>query len=372
MTLGSSVLRAGHLACACPEDVAGRARPTSVLTLSLGFALVTLAQALTLGALPLAGAMTAPRPEMAGWPTAAFLLGAACATLPALLLVDTFGRRAALAIGAGLGVAGGLAVAHALLGRAFPLLMVGAVWLGAAQGFGMFYRHAAAFGAAPGRAAGAVGRVLGAGALAGLGSPYLVTVAERLSLPYTLLGTTLLAAAAQLGALVFAVGLREARPALPEEATPAAALLPLRRLLLPSLTGAVAWAAMASSMVSVPIGLAGCGVAVAGISGIVAWHVVAMYGPALFAGRLAAWLGVRLLAGIGLAVTLAAAIAGRLAGEPALLTAALLLTGAGWAVTTAAVTGWLHEAGRLDGLRLAAHDGLVLAGAVAGAAFSLM
>ena len=44
----------------------------------------------------------------------AMLLGAATATFPASFLLDAFGRRAALALGASLGIAGGLIMAWAL------------------------------------------------------------------------------------------------------------------------------------------------------------------------------------------------------------------------------------------------------------------
>lgn len=363
----SSLARSGRLGCVCPEDAAAQPRAIPDLALYGGFGLVTLAQALTLGALPLAGAMIAPDPAFAGWPTAAFLFGAFCASLPAGLLLDTFGRRAALALGAGLGVAGGLAAAHAVYGRIFPLLIVGAAWLGAAQGFGMFYRHVAAFGAGRGRSVQAVGRVLGAGALAGLASPLVAGTAEQLFSPYLLVGTLAAASLAQLGALVFATGLPEARVAIMEEDAEASGPMTWRGFAATTLIGALAWAAMASATVSAPLGLAACGVAVAGISGVVAWHVVAMYAPALLASPLARRLGVAPLAAGSLLATVLAAAVARMAGDATSITAALLAVGAGWSLTTAATTAWLHEAGALTRPRLAAHDALLLAGAVAGA-----
>lgn len=360
--------RAGHLGCACPEDGGLRLRralPEG--TLLAGFALVVLAQALTLGVLPLAGAMVAPRPALAGWPMAAFLLGAAAASFPASLLLDAFGRRAAFAIGAGLGVAGGLAIAHAILAQLFPLLLIGALWLGAAQGFGMFYRHAAALGAAHGRSAAAIGRLLAAGALAGLLGPLLAQGAEQLFLPYTLVGTALVAAIAQLGVLAAAVLLPAAHPVVTDDVTDPAPAGRLRDIALPTLVGAIAWAAMASSMVAAPLGLATCGVAVGTIGGIVAWHVVAMYAPALAAGMLAERLGTvpLALAGAGIAVT--AAIVAHASHEIAGLTLAFLAVGIGWSLATSATSAWLHRTGVPARAHLALHDGALLLGALAGA-----
>ncbi len=145
---GTGASRAPRLRLSRRTPGCGCARPCPRVRCSPAFALVVLAQALTLGVLPLAGAMVAPRAELAGWPMAAFLLGAAAAKPSASLLLDAFGRRAAFAIGAGLGVAGGLAIAHAILWRPFRCSWSARSGSARAQGFGMFYRHAAALGAA--------------------------------------------------------------------------------------------------------------------------------------------------------------------------------------------------------------------------------
>lgn len=368
--------RAGRLGCACPED-APRAlrRALGIGRLSGGFALVVLAQALTLGALPLAGAMLAPRPELAALPLAALLLGAALASLPASFLLDTFGRRAAFALGASLGVAGGLMAAYALMLGAFPMLVLGAAWLGAAQGFGMFYRHAAAFGAAAGLRAGMVARLLGAGALAGLAGPLLAGAAEAAFVPYTFAGTLILAAVAQLGALGFAVSLPEARFSHAEltveamaTAEPANRPAPLawRALALPTLLGALAWGAMTSAMAGAPLSLAGCGVGVPLISGVVAWHVVAMYAPALAGGVLARWIGAAPLALLALALCIGAALMVALANDVVTISLAFLAVGAGWALASLGTTLMLHGAGTPSRLQLGVHDGALLLAALLG------
>ncbi|WAC27770.1 hypothetical protein [Ancylobacter sp. SL191] len=372
-------LRAGRLGCACPEDAPlALRRRAGALPLAAGFALVVLAQALTLGALPLAGAMLAPthalggRIPAAGLPLAAFLAGAALASLPASLLLDGFGRRAGFALGASLGVAGGLICAYAVMAAAFPLLVVGAFWLGAAQGFGMFYRHAAAFGAEAAGRPGAVARLIGAGALAGLAGPLLAERAEALFVPYSFAGTLILAALAQLGALAFAVMLPEARFSHADftvEATASRAAPPAlawRALAVPTLIGAMAWGAMTSAMAGAPLALVGCGVGVPLVSGLVAWHVVAMYAPALAGGALAQRLGAARLAALALTLCLGAAAMVRLAPDALGIGAAFLCVGAGWSLAMCGATLMLHEAGRPTRLQLAAHDGLMLAAALAG------
>lgn len=368
--------RAGRLGCACPED-GPRAlrRPLGTVRLAGGFALVVLAQALTLGALPLAGAMLAPRPELNALPLAAFLAGAALASLPASFLLDAFGRRAGFALGASLGVAGGLIAAYGLMRAAFPLLVLGAAWLGAAQGFGMFYRHAAAFGAGASGQGAAVARLLGAGVLAGLAGPLLAGAAEAAFTPYTFAGTLVLAAIAQLGALAFAVSLPEARfshaeltVAAMQNAAPAEPLA-WKAVALPTLLAASAWGAMTATMAAAPLSLAGCGVGVPLISGVVAWHVVAMYAPALAGGALAARIGAANLALAATTLCLAAAVVAAHAGHAGAITAAFLTVGAGWSLAMLAATLMLHARGTPSRLQLAAHDGALLVAALAGVFF---
>ncbi|MCK0207251.1 hypothetical protein MWN33_04295 [Starkeya koreensis] len=384
---GVGAARAGRLGCACPEDAGPLRRPLGAGRLATGFALVVLAQALTLGVLPLAGAMLAPPASavsllpMAHLPLAAFLAGAALASLPASFLLDSFGRRAGFALGASLGFAGGLLAAYALLLASFPMLVVGALWLGAAQGFGLFYRHAAAFGAGAGDGQGnaqgaaqgtAVARLIGAGALAGLVGPLLAGLAEEALAPYTFAGTLGLAALAQLGVLAFAVLLPEARAshaAFTVEAmktSAPAARLPWRAMTMPTALAALAWGAMTATMAGAPLALAGCGIGVPAISGVVAWHVVAMYAPALAAGRLAARLGAGTLALAALALCLGAAATVSLSGEALPISLAFLGVGAGWSLATAATTLMLHGRGVPSRLQLGLHDGALLLAALAG------
>ena len=81
------------------------------------------------------GAALAPRPAIANLPYALTLLGAAIASLPASMLLDQFGRRAAFALGACLGTSGGILAAFAIATQQFGLLSLGALWIGIAQGF---------------------------------------------------------------------------------------------------------------------------------------------------------------------------------------------------------------------------------------------
>ncbi len=368
--------RAGRLGCLCPADApaaaAGSPDVTGSIRLGIAFALAVLSQALTLGMLPLAGAMVAPRPSLAALPFAAMFVGSAVATFPASLLLDVFGRRAALALGASLGIAGGALLAWGLVDRQFAGVVIGAFWLGIAQGFGLFYRHAAW---SQTRMAAHAGFIFGAGALAGLAGPSLAEAAETLALPHVFAGTAIAAACAQVATLVVALlpGIGNAvRPAegpavTPVVAGPAAPRLGWRDFAWPTAGGALAWFMMNAAMVSTPLAMAGCGIAASAITGAVAWHVVAMYAPAMFVGRLQAVIGFRGLVVAGLALCAVAAMLVAAADAYIAFTAAFVVLGIGWSLATFGASGALYVRGAPTRGALALHDGVLFVSALGGA-----
>ncbi len=382
--------RAGRLACLCPPlGAAGRAggetlAGTVALIAGAGFA--CLAQVLVYGTLPLAGALLSRDAVTAALPMAVCLGGAVLASLPGAWLFDAFGRRAALATGASLGAAGGTTVAVGLIALSLPVVLVGAFWLGVAQGFAMLYRHAAAAGAGGVDRRRQVAAVLGVGVLAGVAGPALATFAEGLAEPFTLVGAALAAALASVASLTAALAMpamTRQMPAAPASGRVAAAVSGAEpaaiepssrraergRFLAATAVGAAAWAAMAATMTHAPMALVDCGVTAAATYGLVAWHVVAMYAPAAAIGLFGIAVAPRLAAGAGLAVV-AAALAATLLPDPVVgQTVALVMVGAGWSLATWGATLVLHDGASPRRTSLALHDGALLSAALVGALF---
>lgn len=366
---GAPEPRAGMLVCVCDPQLDAPANdnapePAGTLPLALGFAFAVLAQTVASAALPLAGAQLAPRVELATWPFAAMLLGAALASFPASFLRDAFGRRTGFALGASLGIAGGALLVVALLQRQFAWACLGALWLGMAQGFSFFYRHEAA--AASGRPAAATAGVLMGGLLAALAGPTLASLAEDLVAPFFLVGAAGLAALAHTLSLGVAVSLAPD----PVSSFRAKATAPLKAILWPTILGALAWFGMNLIMSGAPLALMGCGIGEAAVFGFIALHVAAMYAPAVplaFVGDKVAPL---LLAALGLglvALALPLDLMGTAGGDTWALTAALLVVGAGWSVATVGATSAIYKAGIPSRLALALHDGALFVAAIVGA-----
>ncbi|MCG7391557.1 MFS transporter [Microvirga sp. ACRRW] len=364
MNASSTMPRAGRLDCLCePIESAGDLPDRGgTALLAVAFALSVLSQVLTLTILPLAGLSLAPSGTWATLPYAAFYAGAALASLPASLLLDAFGRRAAFSLGASLGVAGGLMTAWALLQWQFTGLVLGAFWLGIASGFSLFYRHAAAPLGAKGK--GSILVVFGAATLAGLLAPTVANMAEGLAVPHTLVGMAAAAALAHVGSLLATAALPYQRMRRkPDEAKP---LMEWRRILWPSLIGALGWFSMTALMGATPIAMVGCGLGEA-VSGTIAWHVIAMYAPSLVLAGLPQPFRPTWIAFGGCALLMTAALAFLAATSIAAFTLSTALLGIGWSLVTMGTTLWVHEKGEPSRWLLGLHDGILLGSALLGA-----
>ncbi|MFN3888931.1 MAG: hypothetical protein ACK4MV_00945 [Beijerinckiaceae bacterium] len=368
MTVASSKeaapARAGRLSCFCPagSPVAGQTR--GLLTLAGGFAASVLSQTLVLGLLPLAGLLLAPKSSMAVLPLVAMLLGAALATFPASFLLDTFGRRASFALGASHGLAGGCLMAWSLSTQNFYPFLLGAFWMGVAQGFSLFYRHEAAVGASRGERLMAIALVFGAGSLAGLAGPALAEVAERIA-PGFYVGTALFAAAAQFATLAFAAATSRRLPvALP---APSVRAPDWFAMLAPTLIAALAWFSMNLVMLAAPFSMINCGVAATGVMGAVAWHVVAMYAPSFALAPLAGRISAKWITALGLLIILFSLLIFIGASTAERFAASLILLAIGWSFATTAATAWLHEEASPSRSMLAVHDGALFLAAICGA-----
>ncbi len=371
---GASVSRAGRMACFCPPGApAPGVAPESALetpgvaTLAVGFALSVLSQTLALGMLPLAGRLLAPDPRLMSAPYVAMLLGAASATFPASFLLDAFGRRAALALGASLGVAGGLVMAWALSFDLFAPFCLGAFWLGVAQGFSLFYRHEAALGSTASARARAAVIVFGSGGLAGLVGPGLAYVIAQTEPASLFAGAALASALTQVLVLILAVLTTARAPILPHHAARAERKPDWRAFAAPSLVAGLAWFGMTAAMVAAPGAMAGCGIAVATVFSVVSWHVVAMYAPAFFTAALARRFGAQTVAALGLALIVAAWGLEFFARDYWRFASALVAVAVGWSFATAGASLRLYRFANPSRAMLAAHDAILFLSAIAGA-----
>ena len=278
------------------------------------------------------------------------------------MLTDVFGRKSAFALGASLGLAGAWLAAWSIIERQFVGLALGSFWLGIAQGFGFFYRHSAALHAR--NKAKAIAIVLGAGSLAAITAPSLLSMAQGAAGPLAPTAALLFAGAAQIVLLALSLSL-------PGKSLVAAHAPQVTRIgnayLWATLAGMLAWFGMALIMTGSPGLMALCGIGLAGRSEVISWHILAMYAPAAILGLILPNPKGQLFCALGL-VLLASAIA-----VVTKLTSfldfglALIVAGAGWSFAMFGATLVIHAKGTLSRGFLALHDAALFGGAIIGA-----
>lgn len=359
-------IRAGQIFCACdidglPLELDAMPKDASILRMATAFGLTILSQVLALSVLPLASASLATPQSALPLPYLALLLGSALASFPASFLMDMFGRKSAFALGASLGLAGGILAAWALYERQYPAFMIGVLWLGMAQGFGLFYRHAAAM------SGGAGGVVFGAGVVGALVAPFLISLLAWFFGPLTSAATLAASGLVSLVMLGLAVTLPSRRIEIETDE---------RNIKRPSWTlvlgatkiAALAWFGMTGIMAHAPLAMAGCGMSMSMSSIAMAAHLSAMYWPGFVIGRLVVRLGAFPTSLIGLAMVGIGGVATLYQSHVIGFTLAMSFAGFGWGMATIGATAALHRAGRPSPSALALHDIALFLAAMLGAA----
>lgn len=358
-------MRAGQIFCACdidglPLDLDALPKDASLFRMATAFGLTVLSQVLALSVLPLASASLAAPSSDLPLPYLAMLFGSALASFPASYLMDMFGRKSAFALGASLGLAGGILAAWALYERQYPAFMIGVLWLGMAQGFGLFYRHAAAM------SGGAGGVVFGAGVIGALVAPFVILLLASLFGPFASAATLAASGLVSLVMLGLAVTLPSRRIEI--ETSERDVKRPSWILFFGATEiAALAWLGMTGLMAHAPLAMAGCGISMSMSSIAMAAHLSAMYWPGFVIGRLIVKLGAFRTSLIGLAMVALGGVATLYQTSVIGFTLSLSFAGFGWGMATIGATAALHRAGRPSATALAFHDVTLFLAAMLGA-----
>ncbi len=119
----------------------------------------------------LVGFALAENKSMATIPLAMVFLGAMVTTIPASILMKRIGRRNGFMIGVCFGILGAIISSWAILKMDFVLYSIGVTLFGVSNGFGGYYRFAAADGVAVDRRSRAISLVLAGGVIAAFIGP---------------------------------------------------------------------------------------------------------------------------------------------------------------------------------------------------------
>jgi MFS family permease len=282
------------------------------------------------------GSRIAHAPELATLPVSLMIVGTACVTVPASLLMERFGRRAGFACASIIAATSALVAAGAASNGLFVVFCLAAVGIGATMAFGQQLRFAAAECVSPERTGQAVSFIL-LGSIGGalLGGE-LVARSEGIDPANPFRVAFIGLACAHVIALALIALLRPVAPAAIGAAADDA-VRPLKEIVrspgfaLAVTAGVVGQGVMSFLMTATPVSMHVIdGHGLAETAGVVRAHVIAMYAPSLVSGLLISRLGTRRMMAIGAVIMLACVATGFAGHQVMHYGVTLVLLGVGW------------------------------------------
>jgi MFS family permease len=265
-------------------------------------------------------------------PVTSFLVGTACATVPAALLIRRIGRRPGLIVGMGVGAIGGLIQAAAVTIGSFVLLCLATFLVGGCAAFYQQFRFTAAETASDAFRPRAISLVLVGGIAAAVIGPQTVIHFADL-LPTQFAGSYLASVGLVLLAAVVLLLLDVSKPVARHAKSggrPLAEIALRPEFLVAVGCATSAYAVMSFVMTAAPLAMVICGhprdAAILGIE----WHVMAMFAPSFITGSLIARAGAHTVVAAGLVLLIGCAVVALTGTSVAHFWLALVLLGVGW------------------------------------------
>jgi MFS family permease len=271
--------------------------------------------------------------SLATLPLTAFVIGTACGTVPAALLMRRIGRRAGFIAGMLIGAAGALIEIAAMARGAFVLFCAGCFLAGFAAAFVQQFRFAAADTASAAFRPRAISYVMAAGIAAAIIGPQAVMHMADLLPDIPFGGAFAAAAALNLGAALVLLFLDIPVPParrVGDAGRPIAVIARRPKFLIAVGCASAAAALMSFVMTAAPLAMVmhhhHQDDAVLGIQ----WHMLAMFGPSFFTGSLIARFGAQRIVAVGLLLLIACAAVGLAGTSVGHFWLGLILLGLGW------------------------------------------
>lgn len=284
------------------------------------------------------GNALAPDRALATLPISIFVVGMAACSLPAGIVAQRFGRRAAFLLGTACGVLVGLLAALAVVLGSFALFCTAMFFGGAYAAVVLSFRFSAADCVPPDRRARALSFVMAGGVVAGVIGPQLVNYTMNLWTPHTFAATFVAQAAVAVLAALVLWGVRIPVPVSASASVKTAATVgrPMREIVRQPLfvtaviCAAVSYLLMNFLMTAAPLAMQMCGLTQKSANLGIQWHVIAMYAPSFFTGRVIARFGAQRVVVTGLTLIGCAAATGLAGIDVAHFWLTLILLGLGW------------------------------------------
>ncbi len=240
----------------------------------------------------LVGLEIAPDKSLATLPQALVMVAVMLTTVPAALLMQRIGRKRGFMFATLFGATGSILATVAIIKVEFWLFVLAVVLVGIFNGFGNYFRFAAADATDAAHKSRAVGYVMAGGIVAAFVGPNLAEITREL-VPDALFAGSY---ASQLGfyVLSFVVisflslhGKAEAAPAKSETgARPLKAIIKQPKFIVAVICGMLGYAIMSFVMTATPLAMQNHSHLFEDTSFVIQWHIVGMFAPSFVTGHL--------------------------------------------------------------------------------------
>ncbi len=271
--------------------------------------------------------------SLATLPLAIQFLATMLTTIQASLLMKQLGRRTGFLLGTGMGLAGAALACYAILQQSFVLFVLATALFGINNGFGTYYRFAAADSATPDYRATAISYVMAGGVVAALLGTNLANWTRGLLADapfagsyFVLIGLYTLS----LAALTFIRIPRLDAWTRQHSGRPLRAIVVQKTFIVAVAAAMLGYGVMSLIMTATPLAMHAHAHNFSSTAFVIEWHVLGMFAPSFFTGHLIRRLGVAnvmltgaLLNGLTVAINLTGT-------SETHFWAALFLLGVGW------------------------------------------
>jgi MFS family permease len=222
-------------------------------------------------------------------PLALVFLAAMLTTIPASLLMKKIGRRNGFLLGVMAGLLGATISAWAITQSNFILYCCGISLIGIANGFGGYYRFAAADGVNASRRSTAISLVLAGGVIAAFVGPNLANWTRDMISSFAFAGSYMSLVLVYVISMLFLIFLDIK---LPKERNIVEPARPLKQIILQpaylvAVFGAMSgFGVMSIIMTATPLAMHAGHHQFSETAFVIQWHIFAMYAPSFFTGRL--------------------------------------------------------------------------------------
>lgn len=256
------------------------------------------ATALIVSSSALVGAALAPSPAMATFPMAALAIATMMTSLPAGKLMETIGRQRSFILSTGFGLTGATIAGFAILVSNFWYFLAGVFFIGIFNGFGNFFRFAAADSVEIAYKSKAVSYVMIGGVFAAIIGPNLAN-ASHLWIANTEFAASYFCIVIFYILIAVVLGfVRLDDTAKPSEVSDLPKGRSLKEIatqpmyIVAVVCGMLGYGVMSLVMTATPLAMHSHALQFEDTAFVIQWHVLAMFVPSFFTGSLIAKVGV--------------------------------------------------------------------------------